>query len=87
MKHVTRLWLLLLVLTVASTQAPRLAGTAWSAGAIVPLVLLLTLIKGRVVIDDFMALRHAGTAWRWGLLAWLVLVLGLIGYAFQLPSS
>ncbi|HMM46441.1 MAG TPA: cytochrome C oxidase subunit IV family protein [Thiobacillaceae bacterium] len=87
MGHVTFLWLLLLVLTVLSTQGPRLSETFLSTAAIVPLVLLFTLIKGRVVIDHFMGLQHSRSAWRWGVLAWLVLVLGLIAYAFHLPSS
>lgn len=83
MKLATLLWLLLLGLTALSTQASVVV----SAGAVVPLVLLLTLIKGGVVIDHFMALRHAGAPWRWIVLGWLVLVLGLIGYAFHLPAS
>lgn len=87
MRHATLLWLLLLGLTALSTQASVVAQFTLSAGAVVPLVLLLTLIKGRVVIDHFMALQHAGGAWRWIVLGWLVLVLGLIGYAFHLPSS
>lgn len=87
MKHATFLWLLLLGLTALSTQASALTKVGLSAGAVVPLVLLLTLAKGRVVIDHFMALRHVGAAWRWAVLGWLLLVLGLIAYAFNLPPS
>ena len=87
MKHATFLWLILLGLTALSTQASALAEVGLSAGAIVPLVLLLTFAKGRVVIDHFMALQHAGGAWRWIVLGWLTLVLGLIAYAFHLPPS
>jgi hypothetical protein len=87
MKHATILWLILLALTALTTQASALAEARLAAGAVVPLVLLATLIKGRVVIDHFMALRHVGAAWRWAVLGWLLLVLGLISYAFLLPSS
>ena len=87
MKHATFLWLLLLALTALTTQASALADTRLTAGAIVPLVLLATLVKGRVVIDHFMALQHVGGAWRWIVLGWLLLVLGLIGYAFHLPTT
>ena len=90
MKYATFLWLLLLALTALTTQASALAEARLTAGAVVPLVplvLLVTLVKGRVVIDHFMALQHVGGAWRWIVLGWLVLVLGLIGYAFYLPST
>jgi hypothetical protein len=50
-------------------------------------VLLATLVKGRVVIDHFMALQQVSGAWRWVVLGWLLLVVGLIGYAFHLPST
>ena len=87
MKHATFLWLFLLALTALTTQATTLAAAAGLAGSVVPLVLLATLIKGRVVIDHFMALQHVGGPWRWIVLGWLLLVLGLIGYAFHLNPT
>jgi hypothetical protein len=87
MKHATILWLLLLALTALTTQASALAESRLLAGAVVPLVLLATLVKGRVVIDHFMALQQVSGAWRWAVLGWLLLVIGLIGYAFHLPST
>ena len=64
-----------------------MAAAGGLTGAVVPLVLLATLVKGRVVIDHFMALQHVGGAWRWIVLGWLLLVLGLIGYAFHLNPT
>lgn len=46
-------------------------------------VLLITLFKGRIVIDRFMALQGVAGPWRWIVLSWLVLVLGAIGFAFR----
>ena len=87
MKQATFLWLLLLALTALTTQAATLSAAAGLTGSAVPLVLLATLVKGRVVIDRFMALQHVGGPWRWIVLGWLLLVLGLIGYAFNLNPA
>jgi cytochrome c oxidase subunit 4 len=87
MRNATYHWLLLLALTALTTQSSTIAVSGWSAGTLVPLVLLATLIKGRVVIDHFMALRQVSGPWRWIVLGWLLLVLGLIGYAFHLNPT
>jgi len=87
MKQATFLWLFLLALTALTTQATTLSAAAGITGSVVPLVLLATLVKGRVVIDHFMALQHVGGPWRWIVLGWLLLVLGLIGYAFHLNPT
>lgn len=77
----TREWLMLLALTVLSFSMTE---TAWSGNAVLVPVLLATLIKGRVVIDRFMALRHVAAFWRWLVLGWLIVVLGTIAYAFHI---
>lgn len=46
-------------------------------------ILLVTLLKGRIVIDRFMGLQGVAGPWRWIVLGWLVLVLSLIGVAFR----
>ena len=51
------------------------------------LLLLTTLVKGRIVIDRFMALQGAIAPWRWVVLGWLVVVVGLIGYAFHMAQT
>lgn len=73
-------WLALITLTALTFSV---AETGLSGSAILIPVLLATLIKGRIVIDRFMALQGVSGAWRWVVLGWLLLVLGLIAYAFQ----
>lgn len=87
MRNTTYHWLLLLALTALTTQSSAIAVSGWSASTLVLLVLLTTLIKGRGVIDHFMALSHVRGPWRWIVLGWLLLVLGLIGYAFHLNPT
>lgn len=79
----TRYWIILLALTSLSFGMTE---TSWSGSAILVPVLLATLVKGKVVIDRFMALRHAGALWRGLVLGWLIVVLGLIAYAFHIST-
>ncbi|GAB3552334.1 hypothetical protein GCM10027343_37790 [Noviherbaspirillum agri] len=80
MKSSTLEWLILLALTVLTFS---LAEAGLSGGAVLTPVLIATLLKGRIVIDRFMALQRVVAPWRWVVLGWLVLVLGLIAYAFH----
>jgi len=80
LKTSTAHWLILLALTAFAVV---LARDGLTGNALLAPVLLLTFIKGRIVIDHFMALLPVGAPWRWIVLGWLFLVLGLIGYAFQ----
>lgn len=73
-------WLALLTLTALTVVLAK-AGVSSSTALI--LVLLATLIKGRIVIDRFMALQGVSGPWRWIVLGWLVLVLSLVAYTFQ----
>ncbi len=73
-------WLTLVTLTVLTFSV---AETGLSGSSILIPVLLATLLKGRLVIDRFMALQGVSGPWRWVVLGWLLLVLGLIAYAFQ----
>jgi hypothetical protein len=45
-------------------------------------VLALALLKGSLVILDFMELRHAPALWRRGVLGWLLLVVSGIIFAY-----
>jgi cytochrome c oxidase subunit IV len=76
-------WLLLLALTGLSVG---LAETGLPGTAVLIPVLLATLIKGRIVIDRFMALQQAAPAWRWVVLGWMFVVVGLIAYAFRIAE-
>jgi len=79
-KATTISWLALLALTALSVN---LAETRLSDSTVLVTVLLATLVKGRIVIDRFMALQCVAGPWRWVVLGWLVLVLGAIGFAFR----
>lgn len=79
-KSATIEWLALLGLTAVTVV---LAETGLPGSTVLIPVLLATLIKGRIVIDRFMALQGVVLPWRWVVLGWLVLVLGLIAYAFR----
>ncbi len=73
-------WLTLVALTALTFG---LAETGVFGSAILIPMLLATLVKGRIVIDRFMALQGVSGAWRWVVLGWLLVVLGLIAVAFQ----
>ncbi|WP_025918259.1 cytochrome C oxidase subunit IV family protein [Herminiimonas sp. CN] len=79
-KKATFQWASLLLLTGVTFG---MAGYGLSGRALIIPVLLVTLLKGRIVIDRFMALQDVAGPWRWIVLGWLVLVLGLIGFAFR----
>ncbi|MEO6352817.1 MAG: cytochrome C oxidase subunit IV family protein [Burkholderiaceae bacterium] len=79
-KIATLQWLALLLLT---TLTFGLAESGLSGPILLFPVLLVTLFKGRIVIDRFMALQGVAGPWRWIVLGWLVLVLSLIGVAFR----
>ncbi|HJV53535.1 MAG TPA: cytochrome C oxidase subunit IV family protein [Noviherbaspirillum sp.] len=79
-KIATLQWIALLALTALTVSLSEL-GMAGRA-VIIP-VLAATLVKGRIVIDRFMALQGVGGPWRWLVLGWLVVVLGAITYTFR----
>lgn len=79
-KIATFQWVSLLLLT-GSTFG--IAQFGLSGRAMIIPILLITLLKGRIVIDRFMALQDVAGPWRWIVLGWLVMVLGAIGFAFR----
>ncbi|MGV8898806.1 MAG: cytochrome C oxidase subunit IV family protein [Burkholderiaceae bacterium] len=79
-KKATLQWVALLLLTGITFS---LAEFGLSGRAMLLPILLVTLLKGRIVIDRFMALQGVAGPWRWIVLGWLVLVLSLIGVAFR----
>lgn len=79
-KIATFQWAALLLLAVLTFG---LAESGLSGRVLIVPVLLVTLLKGRIVIDRFMALQGVAGPWRWIVLGWLVLVLSLIGFAFR----
>ena len=79
-KIATFQWVSLLLLTGLTFG---IAEFGLSGRAMIIPVLLITLLKGRIVIDRFMALQGVAGPWRWIVLGWLVIVLGAIGLAFR----
>jgi len=75
----TMIWLLLLVLTLATFGI----GEAGLAGRGVMLGLLgIALVKGQVVANYFMGLRYAGWLWRSIILGYFLIVGGMIAIAY-----
>ncbi len=77
--HATLLWLLL----IAATLLTLAIGEGGAAGVgIVALLAAISLLKGGVIILDYMALRHAPLLWRAIVLGWMVLVWAVIAIAY-----
>ena len=83
-KTANRRWAILLAFTAMTVL---IAQSSLSGAAFVIPVLLITLAKGRIVIDHFMGLKGVAGPWRWIVLGWLVTVLGLIALAFRITGE
>ncbi len=71
----TRIWVILLVLTLFSWQLAGQSLLWW--------IVLFTWLKAELIIDYFMRLKEAPLLWRVLLWAWLVVVLGGIALAYR----
>jgi len=81
---VDRIWLALMVATAITFWLGE-SGLASSAGAVsVGLMFGLSLLKGVLVILDFMELRQAPALWRRVMLGWLTVVIALILLAWTI---
>ncbi|MDE3009496.1 MAG: cytochrome C oxidase subunit IV family protein [Pseudomonadota bacterium] len=78
--RLTLVWLLLMLLTVASVEL----GAHGTARQTLSGVLLLALLKGQFLVDHFMGLRRVHRVWRALMAAWLATVGALIAIAFLL---
>jgi len=74
----TASWVALLGLTTISF----LLGTRVPSQVLMAAVLVLTLIKGQLVVNDFMGLRTVRPLWRIAMGAYLVAVVGVIALAY-----
>lgn len=85
-RTINRDGVLLLLLTLCSFGLGERGGHGLLPWTV---ILGLALIKGRWIIDRFMALGPVGGVFRWLLLGWLCATLALIAYAFvgTLPSA
>lgn len=78
LKPCTGTWLSLLALAAISFQLAY----DKPGRLLMLLVLVLTLLKGQLVVDYFMGLRHARRVWRVTMSAYLIVVGTLIGVAY-----
>ncbi len=78
LKPCTAAWLSLLALAAISFQLAY----DKPGRLLMVFVLVLTLLKGQLVVDYFMGLRHAGPVWRATMGAYLIAVGTLIGIAY-----
>lgn len=63
------------------------SGTTESHGMrAVQIMFALVVLKGALVIDEFMGLRRAPSLWRWGFMGWLTGVVSLIVLAYWLGT-
>lgn len=77
-----RSWVILIVATGITYWLGE-SGTAGKAGTIAVFIMLgLALLKGWLVIYDFMELRHAPGLWKALLVGWLIFVLSMIVLAY-----
>lgn len=76
---------------VAATVATWAIGDWWASHAVLlPVMagmLVLTFIKCRLIILDFMALRPVKSFWRGLMLGWVVVVLGVITLAYLMSLN
>lgn len=76
MSNSTRVWSILLLLTLLSWQLAGQNLIAW--------VLLFAWLKAELIIDYFMRLKYAPWLWRVLLWIWLSVVLGGIAIAYAI---
>lgn len=83
MRPCTRIWLLLVLLTLVSFAIgeAQLGGTA-----VMIFVLALALLKGRLVASHFMGLRRAAFLWRFVMASYLLTVGGMVAAAYLLAA-
>ncbi|AUN95115.1 cytochrome C oxidase subunit IV family protein [Pseudazoarcus pumilus] len=78
-QRATLIWLFLL----AATAVAWWLGETGAAGpAIFAMLFGFALVKGALILLDYMALRHAPLLWRALTLGWLIAVIALIALAY-----
>jgi len=77
----TRIWLILLLLTILAFVLGKLN---LSGNTVMGILLLTTVWKGKLIADYFMDLRQARWLWRLLIWGWLVIVAGAVSLAYSL---
>ena len=73
--HATKIWLILVVLTLVSYG---LSQAGYQGEVFVAVLVLTALIKGQMIIDHFMMLKIAPLIWRVIVSLWLLIILTVI---------
>lgn len=84
-RRLDQTWILLLLATLATWLIGDVEQSNPTAPvAAMAVVAVITYLKGRGVVLDFMGLRRVKVLWRGLLLGWLIFVLGLVALAYWL---
>jgi cytochrome c oxidase subunit IV len=79
----TRIWLLLVLLSVVTFVVGELGATGLAPSL---LVLGFAMLKGQLIGDFYMGLRWVSGFWRWAVVIWLLVPGGLITTAFVMAA-
>jgi hypothetical protein len=71
-------WGVLLGLSVINVEL----GALTASKMLMIVVVILTLLKGHIVVNYFMGLRHCHAVWRWVMSAYLVIIGAIIAAAY-----
>lgn len=82
-RHLNTVWVVLLLATLATFAIGEAGDLLGITGPVAMLLLLsISIVKGRLVVLDFMGLRGVKFFWRSLLIGWLLLVSALIAVAY-----
>ncbi|MDD2989629.1 MAG: cytochrome C oxidase subunit IV family protein [Zoogloea sp.] len=82
-RHLNTVWVVLLLATLATFAIGETGDMLGITGPVAMLLLLsISIVKGRLVVLDFMGLRGVKFFWRSLLIGWLLLVSALIAVAY-----
>ncbi len=82
-RHLNTVWVVLLLATLTTFAIGETGDMLGITGPVAMLLLLsISIVKGRLVVLDFMGLRGVKFFWRSLLIGWLLLVSALIAVAY-----
>ncbi len=76
-----------IALVAATVIAWRLGEASPGGGPLIVALGAIALVKGTLVVREFMELRYAPRRWQWAVLGWLVAVTVLIAVAVRSGGS
>ena len=84
MNKTTIIYIILLILT---TTTYFLGKSETFTFTFIIIVLIVTFIKGQLIIDYFMGLKNVDFKYRLFLIIWLILIISLIGVSYFIPNT